>query len=447
MTKSQGDIPHRQFLWDGAAARPECSGCGRALVAWVKTDDSLGASRVAVAGACFCDRITVLPTRTRILLLQHPREQHVAIGTARMAQLALPNSRLRVGLHFAEDQEVRAVLAESSETYVLFPGQNALPVDQLPRDRAITLIVFDGTWWQARKLLKLNPAIASLPRVAFRPRKPSAYVIRREPAEFCVSTIEALAEVLTVLEPEGGRFARLLDPFHAMVDRQRWFQTEVRASRHHSARRQRVSPRNSLAARLAANWSRLVCVHGEANAWPRHHPEREVPETVHWVAHRPATAETFDAVVAPRQALAQATPDHVELSPERLRAGGTVQQWHDAWTNFARPDDILVMWGTYYRDLAAADGLALAVPSMNLRDEVSRLLRRRFGTVEASMDSLGAKPARLALPGRGGRRLAALVGALESLRAPDPIPPQPIAEAPRVVSSINKVAATVRRAW
>jgi DTW domain-containing protein YfiP len=434
-----GESRHRRFVRGETSARPLCRGCGRALVAWVPAAESADASRVAVAGACFCDRITVLPTRTRILLLQHPREQRVAIGTARMAQLALPNSRLRVGLDFAEDPEVLAVLAQSHATYVLFPGPDASPIEQLPRDRGISLVVLDGTWWQARKLLKLNPAIAGLPRVAFLPYKPSAYVIRREPADFCVSTIEALAAVLTVLEPEGDRFGRLLDPFYAMVERQQWFQAEVRSSRHHFARRPSVSPQNALAARLDADWSRLVCVHGEANAWPRHHPAREVPETVHWVAHRPATAETFEAVMAPRQVLASATPEHVELSPERLRAGCTRQQWHDAWKGFTRPGDILVMWGTYYRDLAAADGLPLAVPSMNLRDEVSRLLRRRFGPVEASMAALGAKPTPLALPGRAGRRLAALVGALESLRAPDtiivssassPTHPPPIAGAP-----------------
>lgn len=103
-----------------------------------------------------------------------------------MAHLALPGSRLRVGLDFAEDPEVLAALADSRGTYVLFPGPEALPVQQLPRDRPITLIVLDGTWSQARKLLKLNPPIAGLRRVAFRPRKPSAYVIRRQPADSCV---------------------------------------------------------------------------------------------------------------------------------------------------------------------------------------------------------------------------------------------------------------------
>jgi len=203
MAINLGESRHRRFVRDETPARPLCRGCGRALVAWVRADESADASRVAVTGACFCDRITVLPTRTRILLLQHPREQRVAIGTARMAQLALPNSRLRVGLDFAEDPEVLAILAQSHATYVLFPGPDASPIEQLPRDRGITLIVLDGTWWQARKLLKLNPAIARLPRVAFSPREPSAYVIRREPADFCMSTIEALAAVLKVLEPSS----------------------------------------------------------------------------------------------------------------------------------------------------------------------------------------------------------------------------------------------------
>ena len=89
-------------------------------------------------------------------------------------------------------------------------------------------------------------------------------------------------------------------------------------------------------------------------------------------------AETFEAVMAPRRPLGPATADHIELPRERLRAGGTVQDWHDDWREFTRPDDILVMWGTFYRNLAAADGLPLAFPSLDLRIEASRSLRRRF---------------------------------------------------------------------
>jgi len=372
--------------------------------------------KVSTGGVCFCDRITMLPTRTRILMLQHPRERNIGIGTARMAHLALPDSRLRVGLDFAEDPEVRAAVRQPG-TYVLFPGPDALPAERLPRDRAITLVVLDGTWSQARKLLRLNPAIASLPQVAFHPRRPSGYLIRKEPAEFCVSTIEALAEVLGVIEPDGSRFERLLDPFHAMVERQQWFQTEVGASRHcHAPRRRRADSRSALAARLEADWSRLVCIHGEANSWRRDDPSRQDPETVHWVAHRAATTETFEAVVAPRRVMAPATSSHVELPTERLRGGSTLQAWHRAWREFSRPDDMLVVWGTFYRDLAVTDGLPLALPTVDLREEAAKVLRRRVGTLDTCTAALGATPPRLGLAGRGGRRLDALVGALQFLR-------------------------------
>jgi DTW domain-containing protein YfiP len=384
------------------AVRPTCAACRRPR------------------GVCFCDRITILPTRTRILLLQHPREERVGIGTARMAHLALPHSRLRVGLEFADDPEARAA-AGGPDTFVLFPGPDALPVGRLPRDRALTLVVLDGTWSQARKLLRLNPAIASLPRVAFLPRRPSGYLIRREPADFCVSTIEALAEVLRVIEPEGARFERLLDPFHAMVERQQWFESEVGSSRHLRATRSpRPSPRAALAARLAASWSRLVCIHGEANSWSYTDPSRQDPETVHWVAHRPATAETFEAVIAPRRTLQPATPRHVELPSHRLRAGGTLDAWHERWQGFVRPDDTLVVWGTFYRDLAAKDGLPLPRPTIDLREEAARALRRRLGNLDTCGTALGAAPTPLGLAGRGGRRLDALVGALEFLRDATP---------------------------
>ena len=182
----------------------------------------------------FCAHLQVLPTRTRVMLLQHPRERRMAIGTARMAHLSLPNSVLRVGTDFSTGSSGgRAAWRAPSPPLVLFPGAQAVDVAALAAPSPVTLIVLDGTWWQARKLLKLNPALAALPRVAFTPSQPSQYLIRRQPADFCVSTIEALAEVLDALEPGDQSFARILDPFHAMVAKQRWYETEVHTQRHH----------------------------------------------------------------------------------------------------------------------------------------------------------------------------------------------------------------------
>src|SRR4029079_7529524 len=118
-------------------------------------------------------------------------------------------------------------------------------------------------------------------------------------------------------------------------------------------------------------WRRLVCVHGEANAWPHRDPVRQEPETIHWVAHLPAEGATYESVVAPRRPLGPATPAHVDLPSGRILAGACVEDWHRTWLDFARADDILVVWGTYYRDLAARDGLHVDFPTLDLRREVS----------------------------------------------------------------------------
>ena len=395
--------------------RTLCPACHRPLIAWI--DDPEGTGKIATEGVCYCDRITPLDTRTRVVLLQHPRERDMGIGTARMAHLALRGSRLAVGVDFSRDEEL-ASAARQGDAYVLFPGPGATPLEDVTRERPITLVVVDGTWSQAKKLLRLNPLLGRLPRIGFQPRQPSGYLIRKEPSIDCVSTIEALCEVLRVLEPEGDRFDRLLIPFHAMVARQRWFESTIGASRHRNAlRRRRISLRDALAARLASFGDRLLCIHGEANSWPHTIPDRPEPELVHWLAHRPATNETFETVIAPRRPLGSKTCEHVELTEAQLNDGPVLETCRDAWSAFIRPDDVLVLWGSFYKDLAVREGLRLDNLSLDLRDEAARIFKRKLGTLDMASASVGSTPSRLDLAGRGGRRLNALVGALRELRS------------------------------
>ena len=374
---------------------------------------------------CYCVHLPNIPTRTRVLLLQHPRERDMAIGTARMAHLALPNSDLRVATDFSQDPVVTAAIAGAAPSYLLFPGRDSVDVAALPRDTAINLFVLDGTWWQAGKLLKLNPLLQKLPRVAFTPTRPSDYRIRRQPAAFCVSTIEALAEVLSRLEsPAENPFDRLLDPFRAMIERQQWFAAQVRSQRHrHEFRIPRIP---AVSARLNAEWPRLLCVQGEANAWPKRDPARQPAEIVHWAACRPATGETFSALVAPRRPLAPGTPAHTGLPAATLAAGGSVPAWLESWRRFVRPDDVVVSWGRYYGDLAASEGLPLPNDGagVDLRTALSQLMHQRAGSIEDWALRLSLTPPSLDLPGRAGRRLSALLALVGVVRNPPP-PPRP----------------------
>jgi DTW domain-containing protein YfiP len=340
-------------------------------------------------------------------MLQHPREREVGIGTARMAHLSLPGSTLRVGIDFSADATVARML---DGAHLLFPGEQSTDLGQLAVAEPITLVVVDGTWSQARTLVRCNPAIAALPRIGFQPRRPSDYRIRKEPADFCVSTIEAMAEVLAVLE--GRSFDALLEPFRVMVDRQLWYRNEVRSSRH---TRRPPRPRGpTLGERLSAEWSRLVCVQGEANGWPVHHPDRQPSEIVHFVACRPSTGESYEAVIAPRRPLAPFTSEHIELSRERIANGISVADFRRSWEAFSRPDDVLVQWGSFYSKLATDEGLVLPRRRFDLRGELAHI-RQRGGTLEECIVRMGAPMRTLGLDGRGGRRLSALSALLATV--------------------------------
>ena len=356
---------------------------------------------------CYCGHLTTLATATRVLLLQHPRERDVAIGTARIAHLCLPRSELRVGIDFRRDPAVRAAL--SGSPYLLYPGPDAIDVADVRASGPLTLIVVDGTWWQAKSLLKHNPELALIPQIRCTPPRESRYRIRREPAAHCVATIEALAQVLGVLEGDPARFQALLRPFEAMVEAQIHFATHVHAGRpNRRVRPARPPPSPRLPALFSERPRDIVCVHGEANAWPLGSPSGHPAEIVQWLARRPATGETFEAIIAPRRPLSPSTPVHTHLSAERLAEGEPWDAFAARWRAFARGSDVICGWGRYALDLLEQSGVPLPPARIDVRAAAGVFLGQRTCAVLECAERLGAPPPASMAPGRGGARLAAL---------------------------------------
>jgi len=368
---------------------------------------------------CYCAHLVSLPTRTRVLLLQHPRERHVAIGTARLAHLCLPGSELRVGVDFDDDEQVRALAGERN-AYLLFPGPRAIDLAEARPAGPITLVVVDGTWWQARKLIKRNPRLAALPQIRFTPRAPSNYRIRREPADHCVATVEALAQVLGALEGDPERFAALLRPFEAMIDTQLHYAKTVRgARRRHAVYRARHPRRPRTPALLRERAHDLVCLHGEANAWPARGAVAAppAPEIVHWVARRSRTGETFEAIIAPRRPLAPAIPGHIRIPRERLAQGESWDSFRARWSAWTRADDVICAWGRYPLDVLEAEGVALPAARIDVRPAAGYFLGARTGSVEDCTARLGVTVPDAFAVGRGGARLAALSAIVDRMIA------------------------------
>jgi tRNA-uridine aminocarboxypropyltransferase len=169
------------------------------------------------ADFCYCELLPALTSRTKVVLLQHPREARLAICSAWLTHLALAGSELVRGVRFDADPRVREHVARPGAA-LLFPGEGAVDARARADDPPSVLLVVDGTWHQARKVLRQNPVLAALPRVAIAPERASAYgALRREPAEGCLSTAEAVALALGILERDPGRFAPIVEAFRETV--------------------------------------------------------------------------------------------------------------------------------------------------------------------------------------------------------------------------------------
>jgi DTW domain-containing protein YfiP len=362
--------------------------------------------------ACWCAELVPIPSRTRVVLLQHPRERRVKVGTGRMAWLALANAELHVGVSFERDPRLAALLA-GADAALLYPDAAVLDPAALPGGPPRTLIVIDGTWDQARKMLARNPALAALPRLGIAPTSAGRYRIRREPAPHCLATVEALARILGRLEGAPERFQPMLAAFERMVERQLAHARTSPRPWFHAHRRRRTSRAPALGTRLAALGSRLVLVHAEADA------AGQGGSLLHLLAVRVGTGGRFAAVVAPAHPLAVRTPHDLELPEATLLAGEPARAALARFAAFVRSGDVLGAWGTRALHGLLAAGLR-ADAALDLRAEVNRELGRRSGGVERAAALLDTVPLPAWAPGRAGRRLAALAAVVDRLAAGEP---------------------------
>ena len=167
---------------------------------------------------CLCSLIPRLDSRTCVLLLQHPSEVNHALNTARLAALGLSNAELIVGEVFEDLAQL--LNRPGYQARLLFPAEDAQPLQRYEAAaQPLLLVVPDGTWRKARKLLHLNPLLAALPRVALAEGAVSRYRLRKAPGPGALSTLEAIVQALHTLEAPTS-FEALLKPFEALIDGQ-----------------------------------------------------------------------------------------------------------------------------------------------------------------------------------------------------------------------------------
>ncbi|MEC4594180.1 MULTISPECIES: tRNA-uridine aminocarboxypropyltransferase [Nitrospirillum] len=189
---------------------------------------------------CVCEGITPIETRLEVLVLQHPQEQDVELGSARLLTLGLARGRLKVGLSWPNLAKALGREGDPRRWAVLYMGSGDDAVATQPgtvrlvdkkgqtvEDPTVLadlegIILLDGSWSQAKALWWRNAWLLKLRRLIVHPDFVSAYGnLRREPRRESVSTLEAGAFALAKLEGDDTLVERLRAPFIALVARYR----------------------------------------------------------------------------------------------------------------------------------------------------------------------------------------------------------------------------------
>lgn len=180
---------------------------------------------------CFCDELISFPTNTTFRILMHPKEAFKErVGTGRLTNICLKNCEIIIDKDFTNNAELKN-LFNSNEYYpcILYPGKTSLNISEpnnkleIPKDKKLLLLVIDGTWPEAKAMMRDSKILHQLPRISFNPEFVSQFKIKQQPSKFCLSTIESIYQLLLLFNKMGienlkGEEEKLPEVLRKIVD-------------------------------------------------------------------------------------------------------------------------------------------------------------------------------------------------------------------------------------
>jgi DTW domain-containing protein YfiP len=138
--------------------------------------------------------VPVVATRTRVVIVRHHLEIWRASNTGRLAHLALPNSEI---VDYGGERAL--ALPPLDGAWLLWPDGDAPVGAPAPKQ----LVVLDASWSQARRMYRKLSALRGLPVLRLPDAPMPTARMRESPGPGRVSTIEAIARALRVIEGEA----------------------------------------------------------------------------------------------------------------------------------------------------------------------------------------------------------------------------------------------------
>lgn len=202
---------------------------------------------------CYCEAVKPFAPKPVFVILMHHLETRRGIASGRMAHICLSNSLLFEGTDVTHHREVNAILADPrNHCVVLWPHARSVNLSMkspeerkalVPPGKQLVVFLLDATWAQAKRMKRLSRNLHALPFWCFTPERPSEFRVRIQPAAHCLSTVEAVDQLLMLLDPQPEQ-ATLLRAFRKMVETQLHYEATLFHPRR-ALRRRRLIPSSS----------------------------------------------------------------------------------------------------------------------------------------------------------------------------------------------------------
>ena len=196
-------------------------------------DDKTGQREVCYScyrpmSSCMCEHIRSIKTNTKFVILMHPKEfKKTKNNTGHLTHLSLPNSEIHVDIDFTHNTRINKLIDDPTKScYLLYPSADSLDINRYDINKGsneIVIFIVDSTWACSRKILRLSQNLKQLQKISFSNEKISQYMIKKQPKESCLSTIESTHCVLEILNTQKyenitqQNLNGLLNPFKEMV--------------------------------------------------------------------------------------------------------------------------------------------------------------------------------------------------------------------------------------
>lgn len=164
----------------------------------------------------------------------HPKEaKKQRLGTGYLTHGVLENSRIFSDVNLDENIAFQRFLEESDKLHLLlYPAEDAWSIDSPTssfleendkEEKTIVLHLLDATWPCAKKMMRVSQTLQQMKKVSFNKNYESRFLIKHQPHEACLSTIETVYHCLQGLkekglEPDiGNKHQNLLDTLDELV--------------------------------------------------------------------------------------------------------------------------------------------------------------------------------------------------------------------------------------